>query len=197
MPIEEAKRIHDDRIAKLKTALADIPLARPALTLEIGCGHGHFLTAYAAENPDEHCVAIDIIAERLERAQRKTDAAGVKNVSWLRALSDDFLEALPPGVKFDRKVFILFPDPWPKRKHWKNRLIQPAFLDTLAAITAPKTQLCFRTDYGPYFEAASAVIKSHPKWAVDETPEWPFEQLTVFEARADSFQSLTARRTNG
>ena len=195
MPIEEAQRIHEDRITKLRSALAEIPLARPALTLEIGCGHGHFLTAYAAEYPDEHCIALDIIAERLEKAKRKTDAAGVTNVNWLRALSDDFLEALPKGVRFDRKVFILFPDPWPKRKHWKNRLIQPAFLDQLATITAPQTLLCFRTDYGPYFEAAAAIIKAHPKWTVDPEPQWPFEQLTVFEARAKSFQSLTARRT--
>lgn len=195
MPIEEAQRIHADRITKLRSALAEIPLARPALTLEIGCGHGHFLTAYAAENPDEHCIALDIIAERLEKAKRKTDAAGVTNVSWLRALADDFLEALPAGVRFDRKVFILFPDPWPKRKHWKNRLIQPAFLDQLAAITTPQTLLCFRTDYAPYFKTAAAIIKAHPKWTVDPEPQWPFEQLTVFEARAESFQSLTARRT--
>lgn len=194
MPIEEAQRIHANRIAQLRDVFAELPLKRKDLTLEIGCGHGHFLTAYASENPNEHCIALDIIAERLERAKRKSDAAGLTNVHWIRALADDFLEALPPGTIFDRKVFILFPDPWPKRKHWKNRLIQPAFLDQLASITATNTQLCFRTDHVPYFEAASEVIKAHPTWKVDIEPKWPFEQETVFEARADSHQSLTARR---
>lgn len=195
MPIEEAQRIHADRLAKLHNIFAELPLHRPALTLEIGCGHGHFLTAYAAENLDEHCIALDIIADRLERAERKSIAAGLSNVNWVRALADDFLEALPQGTLFDRKVFILFPDPWPKRKHWKNRLIQPQFLDQLAKITAPGTQLCFRTDHLPYFESASSVIAAHPQWTVDSEPEWPFEQQTVFEARADNHQSLTARRT--
>jgi tRNA (guanine-N7-)-methyltransferase len=197
MPIEEAQRIHQDRVSQLKATLATLPLVRPALTLEIGCGHGHFLTAYAAKNPSEHCVAVDIILERLEKARRKTDAAGLTNVSWIRATAEDFFEALPPKVIFDRQVFILFPDPWPKRKHWKNRLIQPAFLDRLAELTAPDTQLCFRTDHDPYFAAATKVIRAHPRWEVDATPAWPFEHRTVFEARAERFQSLTARRTSG
>jgi len=197
MPIEEAIRIKRDRVATLQTILAELPLSHPALTLEIGCGHGHFLTAYAAENLEEHCVAFDIIQDRLERANRKTNAAGLCNLSWLRAFDQDFFDAFPPGFVFNRKVFILFPDPWPKRKHWKNRLIQSGFLDKLAKITAPDTQLCFRTDHAPYFEAASIVINDHPDWTVESPTLWPFERLTVFEARADGFRSLTARRKSG
>ena len=194
MPIEEAQRIHQDRIAKLREVFATIPFDHPALTLEIGCGHGHFLAAYAAKHRDEHCVALDIIVDRLERAQRKTDAAGLTNVTWLRTSAEDFLEALPDEVVFNRRIFVLFPDPWPKRKHWKNRLIQNSFLDQMANHAAPKTQICFRTDYGPYFDSAAEIIQTHDKWEVRSPEDWPFEQETVFEARADSHQSLVATR---
>ena len=50
-PIEEAQAINAQRIAELRVTLADLPLDHPQLTLEIGCGHGHYLAAYAEKNP--------------------------------------------------------------------------------------------------------------------------------------------------
>ncbi|MEJ6602122.1 MAG: tRNA (guanine(46)-N(7))-methyltransferase TrmB [Verrucomicrobiia bacterium] len=193
-PIEEAQAINAQRIAELRVTLADLPLDHPQLTLEIGCGHGHYLAAYAEKNPAEHSIAIDIIKERLEKAARKTDRAGVTNVSWLRASAEHFFEALPSEVRFNGRIFILFPDPWPKRKHGKNRLIKPDFLHALATFTRTGTELCFRTDHDPYFAEALAVVSDHPEWNVTPDAEWPFEQRTVFEARADSHQSWIARR---
>ncbi len=197
MPIEEAHAIHAQRVTALRDALTQVPLAHPALTLEIGCGHGHYMAAYAAAHPDQHCIAIDIIKERLERADRKTTRAGLSNVTWLRAAAEDLLEALPPATRFTRNILVLFPDPWPKRRHWKNRLIQPAFLSRLANFCAPGTRLCFRTDHEDYFAAAHEVVAEHPDWHVDPAAPWPFEQQTVFEAKARSHQSLVAERRAG
>ncbi|MCF3651406.1 tRNA (guanine(46)-N(7))-methyltransferase TrmB [Synoicihabitans lomoniglobus] len=193
MSIEDAHAIHQQRVTALHTTLAQVPLDSPALTLEIGCGHGHFLTAYAAAHPGEHCLAIDIIKERLEKAARKTDRAELTNVSWIRAAAEDLVEALPAGVRFNRNIFVLFPDPWPKRRHWKNRLIQPAFLDTLAQLSAASTRLCFRTDHAPYFASARDTVDAHPRWRLTPEESWPFEQTTVFEQKAASFQSFIAR----
>lgn len=193
-PIEEAQAINTQRIAELRRVLADLPLSHPRLTLEIGCGHGHFLTAYAEAHPDEHCIAIDIIKERLEKADRKTTRAGVKNVHWLRASAEHFLAALPSEVRFNGRILVLFPDPWPKRKHWKNRLIQAPFLSTLAHSCSPGTELCFRTDHAPYFAVALSTVAAHPDWTVLPDAPWPFERETVFEARAHSHQSWIARR---
>jgi tRNA (guanine-N7-)-methyltransferase len=139
-------------------------------------------------------VAIDIIRERLERARRKTERAGIRNVSWVLAEAEEFLTALPDGFRINHRIFILFPDPWPKRRHWKNRLIQPGFLDRLAACAAPGTRLCFRTDHAPYFAAAVAMLKAHGAWSVQSPDQWPFEQRTVFEARAAMFESIVADR---
>lgn len=193
-PIEEAQAINAQRIAGLRVEMAELPLDHPQLTLEIGCGHGHFLAAYAEQHPDEHCVAIDIIKERLVKAARKTDRAGLTNVSWLRASDTHFFAALPDTVRFNRRIFILFPDPWPKRKHWKNRLIQPAFLSTLAKFTSPGTELCFRTDFAPYFDIARDVVAALGDWELQAERPWPLEQETVFQARADAHQSWIATR---
>ena len=195
MPIEQAMELRKERITRLRGVLAALPLATaPALSLEIGCGHGHFLTSFAATRPDQYCVAIDLLRERLERAARKSQRVRLTNVAWVKAEADDLLDAWPSDLWVNRHVFILFPDPWPKRRHWKNRLIQPAFLTRLAAICAPGTQLCFRTDHAPYFAEASTVLDTHPDWRRGPANDWPYEQPTVFEQRAASFQSAVAYR---
>jgi len=163
------------------------------LTLEIGAGHGHFLAAYATAHPDRFCVGIDIMSDRVRRGLRKRDRAGLTNLAFLHADAGDFLAVLPDRVSL-AEIFVLFPDPWPKRRHWKNRLIQPSFLDTLARRAPAGAPLYFRTDYEPYFEEALATIDSHADWELSPERPWPFEHVTVFQARAPSHQSLVALR---
>ena len=193
-PIEEAQAIHPQRVTAWRAELAKISLDHPKLTLEIGCGHGHYMTAYAEAHADECCLAIDIIQERLDKSQRKSNRAGLSNVTWMRAEAQDLLEALPPETRFTGRILVLFPDPWPKRKHWKNRLIQPSFLAELARFTAAGTPLCFRTDHEGYFAEAFHTVSAHPDWRVIPDAAWPFEQRTIFEARAASHQSWIAQR---
>ncbi len=194
MPIEQAQAIHQSRLDGLRPELAAGLQGRNQLTLEIGCGHGHFLTAYAQAHPDELCLGIDVLAERLERAGRKSRRLGLNNLFWAHAEADLLLEALPSEVRFTRNLFVLFPDPWPKRRHWKNRLIQPGFLSRLAARTEPGTRLCFRTDYAPYFSQAVDLLGSHLAWRIVPRDPWPFEEPTVFQSRATVYQSLIAHR---
>ena len=194
MPIEEAVAITQSRRAALRPQVEACLAGRPRVTLEIGCGHGHYLTAYAAAHPEEPCVAIDIIEDRLERAARKSERAGVNNITWLRASAEDLLAVWPAEVKLGPRIFILFPDPWPKRRHWKNRLIQAPFLEELAERTEPGAELCFRTDHAPYFLWARDVLSEHPRWKIDPAAPWPMEVETVFQARAPAYQSLMARR---
>jgi tRNA (guanine-N7-)-methyltransferase len=139
-------------------------------------------------------MGIDLLEDRLARAGRKSKAAGLSNVFWIHAEASLLLQALPTHVRLGPCIFVLFPDPWPKRRHWKHRVIQPAFLSMLAERAEPGTQLCFRTDYAPYFTEASAVIIGHAAWRVDVADTWPFEEPTVFQSRAESYQSITARR---
>ncbi len=176
--------------AQLTEILAD---ARNPLVWEIGCGHGHFLTAYAAAHPGHTCIGVDQESSRVERALRKRDRAQLRNLHFIRAEARLFLEALPVGCRFDH-VFVLFPDPWPKLRHHKHRLLQPEFLQALAAHAAPDSRLCFRTDHAEYFAEVRRAIGETQVWRVADEP-WPFEFTTVFQSRAAAFESLVARRT--
>jgi len=163
-----------------------------SFTWEIGCGHGHYLTAYAEAHPDQLCIGIDIMGERIDRAIRKRDRARLSNLHFIHADARLFLEVIPAGVAFDR-LFILFPDPWPKVRHHKHRLIKCEFLAQAALRSTPDARLHFRTDFAPYFEETQSIISSHVAWEV--TPEvWPFESGTVFQARAARHHSLSALR---
>lgn len=132
MPIEQANALHASRLAALRAEFAMLWQTWPTeITLEIGCGHGHFLNAYAQAHPDEHCLGLDLLADRIARAQKKARRAGLTNLAFFHAEARLLLEALPAPVRLGR-IFILFPDPWPKRRHHKNRIMQPEFLQTLA-----------------------------------------------------------------
>jgi tRNA (guanine-N7-)-methyltransferase len=181
------------RRADLRTALERALPPGASFVGEIGCGHGHFLTAYAAAHPGEQCVGIDLRGERIARAVRKRDRAALPNLHFFHAEAHDFLAALPAGAVFSA-VVLLFSDPWPKRRHHKNRLFQPAFLDALAARAGQGTRLYFRTDHRDYFAQAANVIAEHPAWQMDPVAPWIFELETVFQARAPAYQSLVAKR---
>ena len=163
-----------------------------AMVCEIGCGHGHFLTAYAQAHPGKLCVGIDVIRERIERANRKRDRARLDNLHFLQAEAGMFLDALSPSVAI-AAAYVLFPDPWPKQRHHKHRLMQGSFLSAIARRAGQGTRLYFRTDHESFFRDASAGVQAHPDWIVVQEP-WPFEQLTVFQSRAPAFQSLVAAR---
>jgi tRNA (guanine-N7-)-methyltransferase len=163
-----------------------------SFVFEIGCGHGHFLASYATTFPEQTCIGVDRDSERVARATRKRDRAELRNLHFLRADAVLFLETLPRGVQV-ADVYVLFPDPWPKARHHKHRLMQPAFLDLLATKVAPAARLMFRTDHQEYFAEARAFVSSHPLWRLVTEP-WPFECETIFQQRAASHESFIARR---
>lgn len=187
---------HRERLAQrretLQAAFGKIfPPGKSAFVWEVGCGHGHFLTAYAQAHPEKLCVGIDLASDRIARAIRKRDRARLANLHFIQAEARFFLEALPPEARFS-DVFILFPDPWPKLRHHKHRILQPAFLDAVASRMGEGGRLLFRTDYEPYFQDAAAVVDVHAQWRRVDEP-WPFEFETVFQSRAPSYHSLIAR----
>lgn len=181
------QRRHD-----LRQELDSILRSEAPFVWEIGCGHGHYLTAYAQAHPDVVCIGIDIMGERIERAQRKRDRARLDNLFFIHADARLFLEVVPARSAFSR-LFILFPDPWPKVRHRKHRILKRDFLAAAARRASPDARLYFRTDYAPYFDEAQAMVMTHEAWETAAEP-WPFEFSTVFQARAARHHSLIARR---
>lgn len=182
----------DNRRKELQVWCANALAARSGYVLEIGCGNGHFLTAYAAAHPQDFCIGIDIERERVERAQRKQMRARLSNLHFVRAEAGLFLAAVPSPARA-RAIYILFPDPWPKRRHHKNRLLTPSFLERLAEAASDGARLYFRTDYKAYYEDARAAAGGAPSWAV-AGEAWPFEAPTVFQQRASEYHSFVAVR---
>jgi tRNA (guanine-N7-)-methyltransferase len=170
---------------------AIFPRGEGTFHCEIGCGHGHFLTAFATANPTVTCIGIDLIGDRIDRARRKRDRAGLRNLHFIQAEARLFLEQLPAAVRIDHFI-LLFPDPWPKLRHHKNRLLRTEFLSLAARHAAPGCRIYFRTDFQPYFEDAAASVAAHPDWERAGDP-WIFEHETVFQRRAPSHESLVAR----
>jgi len=174
---------------ELHAALKDVD----RILFEAGCGHGHWLTSYAEQHPKQICVGIDLIAGRIQKAIRKRDKRGLDNLHFFKAELTEFLEVLPGSIRFDKTV-LLFPDPWPKAKHHRRRMVQTAFLNAVAERTDPKGLFCFRSDDVAYYEWTLEHFKANPHWEIDSSAAWPHETKTYFQEMMESYQSVIAGR---
>lgn len=181
------------RVADLRARIAGAVGSEGAITLEVGCGHGHWLTAYAAAHPGERCVGIDLLGERLRKCEAKRAKRGLTNATFLKAEAAEFLDALPEGLRL-AKVFILYPDPWPKARQNKNRFVQADNLSRLARAALRGCELAFRTDHADYHAWAEAALAGHPDWEPLAAAPWPFEAPSFFQDLLRDRRDLRARR---
>ena len=195
-PIAEGHRAfieaREARITVLRQALNELIPDPEAVVLEIGCGHGHYLTAYAEQAPGKTCIGIDLVTKRIEKACQKRDKRQLERLHFLKADVREFLAAWPAHLRMER-VFILFPDPWPKKRHIKNRILQPGLLDAVAKNAHGETRLHFRTDHKDHYVYGFELIEAHPRWKILPEEAWPFENSSFFQDLFDGYQSLTAR----
>jgi tRNA (guanine-N7-)-methyltransferase len=176
--------------------LADI-FPRPApLEIDLGCGDGSFLVELALANPDRNYLGVERLLGRVKCTSRKARRAQITNLRLLRietAYAVRYL--LPPGSV--SRFYVMFPDPWPKRRHWPRRLIQPDFLESAANALAQDGDLCIKTDDVDYFKAitrtisASEVFLSH-SWT-ESVPMTDFERHYTAEGRTFYALRLTKR----
>ena len=177
---------------ELRPVIARIAAQGHPFVFEVGCGNGHFLTAYAQAHPGQLCVGVDLSKDRIERSEKKRRRLKQENVFFIRAEAADFIAVLPDTAMFSA-IYMLFSDPWPKRRHHKNRLLQEKFLQAVAKHSAPGTPFYFRTDHTGYFAAAAKEFTAQSGWTVANRP-WGLEQLTLFQVRAATYHSLVAVR---
>ncbi len=173
----EAKR---RRLEALRAVFANHTRSGEPWVLEIGCGHGHFLTDYAAANRQQFCIGIDLISRRVEKSGRKRERQGLDNLEFHKAEVEEFLEALPDEQQF-RDVFMLYPDPWPKKRHFRRRMIQPDLVAELHRRLVADGHFYFRTDHDDLFEWAVEHFQQHGGWTIELGAPWPLERSTVFE----------------
>lgn len=119
------------------------------LALEIGCGIGDFVVQMAGENPDLNFIALDFYNKGCLKTARRVDEAGLGNVRVVRDEARSFIERCLPRRSL-RRVVINCPDPWPKMRHRKRRLVSPAFVDWLGQFMMPSAEFHFATDFDDY-----------------------------------------------
>ncbi len=117
--------------------------------LEIGSGRGEFLLHKSVQHPDVNFLAIELKEKRIKTIIRQLDPEIHKNVRVARLFVDDAITDYIQEGSF-QKIYIIHPDPWPKRKHHKNRLIQHGFIDVLWKILKSGGFIEISTDHKEY-----------------------------------------------
>ena len=141
------------------------------LEIDVGSGDGAFLLALARLHPERNFLGIERLLGRVRKTCRRAARLGLSNVRMLRIESSYAVRRLLPQNSVAR-FHILFPDPWPKRRHWPRRLIQSDFLDAVSDALATGGELRIKTDDAPYFQHIRAVLKTRSDFR--EMP-WPDE----------------------
>jgi tRNA (guanine-N7-)-methyltransferase len=157
------------------------------VVLEIGSGMGETTFALAQAAPEVNYLAVDVYPPGLAQLMMRAEAAGLTNLRLLRGDAVVLLERhLAPASLSAVRIF--YPDPWPKKKHHKRRLVQPSLVAEVARRLAPGGTLHLATDWEHYAEHMAEVCAAEPGlrnlhdgWA--PRPEW--RPLTKFESRAE------------
>ncbi len=159
------------------------------VAMEIGTGGGEALLGMARTHPDWNWVGVEVYPPGIGKLLLALERTGLPNV---RVVPDDavaFLGERTPPASLDA-VYLFFPDPWPKARHHKRRLVQRPFLDLLAERMRPGADLLLATDWPDYADWMREALESHPRFANAHgagvfAPRCPVRPPTRFEERGE------------
>jgi tRNA (guanine-N7-)-methyltransferase len=135
------------------------------LEVDLGCGDGTFLGTIAAENPGRNFLGIERLLGRVRTACRRIERAGLTNARVLRIEISYAVERLLPANSVS--VFhLMFPDPWPKRRHAPRRLVNEAFLLSLRRALDSDGLIRIATDESDYFRQITLLVSRSPYFAI-------------------------------
>lgn len=157
-------------------ALADPSLLFPdrpsALWLEIGFGGGEHLAAEALAHPSAGYIGCEVFLNGIAKALALVEASSLRNVRLYNGDARDVIDSLPPGTLDG--VYLLFPDPWPKRRHHRRRFLCSEMLGRLARVMRPGAEIRFATDIGGNAAWTLANVLRSPDfvWAAGGPDDW-------------------------
>jgi tRNA (guanine-N7-)-methyltransferase len=174
------------------TALFPRPMR--AYWLEIGFGNGEHLAAQAATHRDIGCIGCEPYVNGVSMALRHIAEAELDN---FKIFADDARKLLPvlPEASLDR-VFLLFPDPWPKTRHHRRRFLQPAVIDDLACAMKAGALLRLATDHRELGRFMLGQVLRHPafEWLAEKASDW---RETPADHKASRYQTKSVDRGVG
>ncbi len=148
------------------------------IRLEIGCGKGRFTCEQALREPEVLLLALEKVPDAMVVAMERAMEQKIENVRFLDRDAELLPEIFAPGEV--SRLYINFPDPWPKKKQFKRRLTAPEFLDRYKALLPEGGEIWFKTDNGPLYEWSLETMQA-AGWSLREMPEGP--PMTDYEAR--------------
>ena len=172
--------------------LAELFQKPQPLEVELGCGDASFLIEYARRNAEKNFIGVERLLGRIKKLDRKGRRSALANLRGVRIESSYFLHhLLPPRSAV--ALHIYFPDPWPKKKHRKYRLISGRFPALARAALAPGGAVYLRTDDADYFRQMTEVFGADKNFQQVETPVALAELPTDFERDFNSKGTRTLR----
>jgi tRNA (guanine-N7-)-methyltransferase len=145
---------------------------RPRIWLEIGFGGGEHLAAQAAAHPDVGLIGCEPFISGVARLLSLIETQGLSNI---RLFTDDarlLMQALPDACL--ERVFVLFPDPWPKTRHHKRRIVNPVTAGEFARLLRPGGELRLASDHMGYVRAMLLALRARPElqWQARRAADW-------------------------
>ncbi len=184
----ELARLAECIAVQLHTLIEPLPLqtlfpTRQPLEIDLGCGDGTFLVGEAARRPHHNFLGIERLQARIQKSCRKAARLRLSNVRVLLIESNYLVRFLLPQACV-HILHILFPDPWPKRRHAHHRLLQPPFFESATRALAEEGQIRLITDDAPYFhQAVSAANTCAGLKQITPFPADSQRTITTFERR--------------
>ncbi len=151
--------------------------------VEIGFGKGRYLLERALAHPERRFLGFEVVSKYFRMLRRRARAHGVDNLLLVRGEALYALSAVLPKA-FASILHIYFPDPWPKSRHQRRRLLDPKTLDLVLGVLRPGGELWFATDFIDYGERVVEILRAHPGLDVEIQPgPWPDGARTNYEAK--------------
>jgi tRNA (guanine-N7-)-methyltransferase len=159
------------------------------LHVDLGCGDGSFLCELAQRHPDRNFLGTEKLVGRIEKICRK--AASLENVRVLNVESSYAVRYLLPETSVET-FYLLFPDPWPKRRHHRRRIVTTDFLDSSHRALVAGGVLRIATDQLDYFEKIRCVAQNHSGFAVVDSNASPARTDLPLSKFEKTFRALRA-----
>lgn len=176
------QEIHGIPVESKKLDLRAIFPTSQKVIMEVGFGMGEATAIMALQSPQNAYLAVDLHPPGIGKLLSRIQEQGITNI---KVIEDDVHVVLPYMIENESLdgVHLYFPDPWPKTKHHKRRIVTPAFLELIASKLKPGGYFHLATDWYPYAEAMQIVFSTSTQFSggIIDKPDW--RPVTRFEGQ--------------